>query len=148
MTPVKRTIYLILGFFFLLLALIGILIPVLPTTPLLLLSGAMFLRSSKKLYHWLTTHPVYGRYVDAYLRYKAVNPRSKITAMVLLWLSLGVSFYLVGYWWVRVLLVLVGIGVSYHVLRLPTLTPEMLAELEAERQTNRTYEESGVTEIP
>jgi len=141
-------VFLILGFFFLLIALIGIVIPVLPTTPLLLLSGAMFLRSSKKLYLWLTTHPVYGRYVDAYLRYKAVNPRSKVTAMILLWLSLGVSGYLVDYWWLRVLLLLIGIGVSYHVLRLPTLTPEMLAELERSRQAGYARDQSGVTETP
>lgn len=111
---------------------VGIFVPVLPTTPFLLLAAACFLRSSHRLYDWLTGHPHLGPYISNYLKYRAVTRRSKIISILLLWLVLGSSFvFAVQLWWVRLILAGIGCGVTVHLATMRTLTAEML---EAERQ--------------
>ncbi|MDW7657357.1 MAG: YbaN family protein [Bacillota bacterium] len=103
------------------LGIIGIFVPVLPTTPFLLLAAACYLRSSRRLYAWLLNHRLFGRTIRNYLRHKSVDRRTKILALFLLWLSLTVSAILVPSTLVRILLPLVGIGVSIHLFSLKTM---------------------------
>jgi len=106
------------------LGVIGIFLPVLPTTPFLLLSAFFYLRGSERLHHWLLHHRILGRPLREYLHYRAVRRRNKVGALVLLWTTLLVSILLVNLLWVRLLLVAVGIAVSLHVGSLRTLRPE------------------------
>ena len=105
----------------------GIFFPLLPTTPFLLLAAACFFRSSDRLYNRLITHKWFGPYIKNYRENNAMTKRSKVVVLLLLWGSL--SYALI---WVtsspttRVLLLLVGGGVTFHVLTLKTLTSEML----------------------
>lgn len=106
---------------------VGIFVPVLPTTPFLLLAAACFLRSSRRLYDWLTGHRILGPYISNYLTYRAVTRRSKIISITLLWLVLGSSIvFAVNLWWVRLILAAVGCGVTVHLATMRTLTAEML----------------------
>ena len=110
------------------LATVGIFVPLLPTTPFLLLAAACFIRSSDRLYRWLTSNRYLGPYIKNYRDYKAVTRFTKVMTLILLWGTLGFSaIWVISSLVVRVLLFLVGVGVTAHVLRLRTLTPEMLA---------------------
>jgi uncharacterized membrane protein YbaN (DUF454 family) len=111
------------------LAVAGIFLPVLPTTPFLLLAAACFMRSSDRLYRWLTAHRWLGPYIRSYQQYRAVTRRSKVLGLLLLWVTLGYStIWVMDALALRVVLVLIGSGVTVHLLRMRTLTPEMLAE--------------------
>ena len=107
--------------------LMGIFLPVLPTTPLLLLAAACFMRSSPRLYDWLLHHKWFGDYIRHYREHRAVPLRAKIMALALLWLSIGSTvLFAVTIWWVRILLVAIAVGVTIHLVRLKTLTHEMV----------------------
>ena len=119
--PLRKHIYVILGSLSLGMGILGIFLPVLPTTPFLLLSAFLYLRSSEKLYRWLVSHRILGIYIHNYLAYRAVTIGTKVYALIFLWVSLIISMILVNIWWVQLILLLVGIGVSTHILLLKTL---------------------------
>jgi uncharacterized membrane protein YbaN (DUF454 family) len=126
----KRIIYLILGLFFLILGIIGIFIPVLPTVIFIILAAWAFQKSSKKYYFWLMDNKYFGRLIRNYRLYKGISKKSRRNALIFLWLSLSVSCYFVNITWVRILLICVGIGVTWHLFALKTLTNEEIARLE------------------
>jgi len=128
-SPFKRYLLIAAGITCLVLGTLGIFIPVLPTTPFLLLAAGLFLRSSGRLYQWITTHRVFGRFILNYRLYHAVPRASKIFAIILLWLTIGSSvIWALDSWWLRALLLLVGAAVTVHLARMRTLTPAMIAE--------------------
>jgi len=109
------------------LGVLGIFLPVLPTTPFLLLAAACFVRSSDRLYNWLIHHKWFGAYIRNYREHRAVTLKSKIIALVMLWGVIGyTAFGVIGNWWIRGLLGVIATGVTIHLLHLRTLTPEML----------------------
>ncbi|MFO7968801.1 MAG: YbaN family protein [Bacillota bacterium] len=123
----KKIIYIILGSITLALGSIGIVLPLLPTTPFLLLSAYFYLRSSKKLYHWLINHKVFGIYIYSYITYKAINVKTKIYSISLLWITLIISMIIVKNIYLTFLLIIIGLCVSIHLLTLKTMTKkEML----------------------
>lgn len=127
---IKKGILIVIGTVSLILGIIGLFLPVLPTTPFLLLTSCCYLRSSKKLYHWLMTRKVIGAYIHSYITYKAVPRETKIFSIAFLWATLIISIFLIEYWYVRLFLMLVGIGVSIHLLMLKTIEKsEMLKKL-------------------
>lgn len=121
---VKNVVLICLGTLSLILGMVGIIIPVLPTTPFLLLAAFCYLRSSKGLYNWLTHHRIFGNYIVQYMSYKALPRRAKISALIFLWLSLAISIVLIPGLHLRILLLAVGLGVSVHLLMLKTMGPE------------------------
>lgn len=107
------------------LGILGIFLPLLPTVPLLLLAAACFARSSERCYRWLLDHPLLGPMVQGYLDGKGIPLRAKVSAIALIWLTIPLSIVLVGdIFWLRMLLVLVGAGVTLYLLRLPVCEAE------------------------
>jgi uncharacterized membrane protein YbaN (DUF454 family) len=103
------------------LGLLGIPLPVLPTTPFLLLSAACFARSSPRLLRWLMNNRLFGRYLRNYCEKKGIPVRVKVYTLVLLWIVIGGSAFLaIDRWWLRIVLLIVAVGVTVHVLRMPT----------------------------
>jgi len=100
---------------------IGIFIPLLPTTPLLLLSSYCYLKSSNRLYEKLINHKILGSYLHNYMKHKAIDKKTKIIAITTLWISLGISILIAPLLFVKVLLGLIGLGVTLHLLSLKTL---------------------------
>ncbi|KAF1054219.1 MAG: Inner membrane protein YbaN [Stenotrophomonas maltophilia] len=98
----------------------GIFLPVLPTTPFLLLACACFLRSSPRLYHWLVEHPRLGPWVRDYLDGQGIPLKAKCYTLLLMWCSIGVSAYLVQRPWAWAFMLLSATLVSLYLLRLPT----------------------------
>lgn len=115
---IKKYIFIALGTIALVLGVVGIFIPFLPTTPFLLVTAFFYLRSSESLYHWLINHRVLGRYVSDYLKYRAVSRKTKIVALATLWPSLGMTIYFVPLLPVKILLASIGTVVSVHIIRL------------------------------
>lgn len=124
------------------LATAGIFLPLLPTTPFLLLAAACFFRSSDRLYRWITTHRWFGPYIRNYREHKAITRQTKVVTMVLLWGAIAyAAFGVVDSLVVRFVLLLIAVAVSIHVFRLKTLTNDMLSERVtpdcSDRQTGR-----------
>ena len=112
----------ILGLLSLGLGILGAFLPVLPTTPLLLLSAALFLRSNRRLYDWLMNHPTLGPYISNFLKHKAIPLRVKIIAVTTLWLTLlYCAIFVVEHWAFRTLFILIAVCVTIHVLSYKTL---------------------------
>lgn len=117
-----RILLAFLGCISLSLGIAGVFLPVLPTTPFLLLSAALFMRSSQRLYSWLMGHRVLGPYIKNFREYKAIPLRVKVVSVSLVWATLGYcSIFVAGEWWQRLLLLSIAIGVSLHILHYRTL---------------------------
>jgi hypothetical protein len=117
-----RALLLVIGSLSLGLGVVGIFLPLIPTTPLLLLSAACYARSSDRFYDWLIRHRWFGRYIHHYRSGAGIPRRAKITAIVLIWLSLGSSAIMFAERpWLSTLLLLIATGITSYLLALPTL---------------------------
>jgi uncharacterized protein len=103
------------------LAILGIFLPLLPTTPFLLLASACFVRGSDRMHRWLLTNRVFGEFLRNYENDKGIPRRAKIIAIALLWTSLIFSIYKFDGIWIRTGLMAIGIGVSLVLLRMKTM---------------------------
>nr|NSL48861.1 YbaN family protein [Dendrosporobacter quercicolus DSM 1736] len=115
---IKKTIFMVVGCLSLALGMTGIFLPLLPTTPFLLLAAYCFMQSSTRLYNWLIQHKVFGKYIYNYLTHRAVEAKAKRLALVFLWGTIAISLYLLPNIYIRLLLFAVGSGVSFHILTL------------------------------
>ncbi|OPL19180.1 MAG: hypothetical protein AVO35_12065 [Candidatus Aegiribacteria sp. MLS_C] len=106
----------------LVLGIIGIFLPLLPTTPLLLLAAACYARSSRRFYRWLMGNRWFGEYVRNYRDGRGVTMPHKVLTLALLWATIGLTVLLaVSVLWVEILLLLIAVGVTVHVLKLRTM---------------------------
>ena len=119
--PVIRFTLLAVGWLSVALGVIGIFLPVLPTTPFLLLAAACFMRSSKRFYLWLVNHRHLGPWIVDYLQGEGIPLKAKVYAICLMWLSIGVSSYLVPLFWARAFMLTSAVLVSVYILKQKTL---------------------------
>jgi uncharacterized membrane protein YbaN (DUF454 family) len=118
---IKQTLLIAAGAVALGLGVVGVFVPLLPTTPFLLLAAACWVKSSRRLSDWLLGHRVFGRYIRDYRAGKGVPLRVKVVALVLLWLTIGASAtFVVTALWARLLLLAIAAGVTVHLLRIRT----------------------------
>lgn len=122
MSSIIRYVYVVLGILFCVLGVIGIFVPLLPTTPFLLLSAALFFRSSPRLYHLLLNHPQLGPYIRNFREHKAISLRIKIISVSLVWLTiLHAVFFLLDYWILEILLLILAVCITVYILHFRTL---------------------------
>lgn len=120
--PVVRVILIILGTAALIVGIIGIYLPVLPTTPFLLMAAACYLRSSERLFNRLISHPRIGPHINLYLEKKAIPLKVKIISLVIAWSMLGgLALFVVESTIVKVLLLAVGVAKTIVMIRVKTL---------------------------
>ena len=100
------------------LGLIGAFLPVLPTTPFLILATVLSYNSSPKIRKWLLDHPVFGDTIKNYLENRSITVSTLRRALVTLWLCLALSIWLLGSLWLGVVLMVTGGLVSVYLLRL------------------------------
>ncbi|MDP2401703.1 MAG: YbaN family protein [Actinomycetota bacterium] len=121
MRHLGRHLLLACGWIALGLAALGAVLPVMPTTPFVLLAAACFMRSSERLHTWLVKHPVFGCHIEDYLAGRGLRARTKVVALTTLWASVSASVLLfVPLVHAKVLIVLIAAAVSVYLLRLPT----------------------------
>jgi hypothetical protein len=112
------------GTFFVGLGVLGMFLPLLPTTPFLLLAAWCFARSSKRFYDRLLNNRLSGPYIRNYRDGVGISRRRKALTLALLWLTIGsTSLLAVNSWWVRAALLAVAAGVTVHLLRMKTRKP-------------------------
>lgn len=112
---VKHTLN-IIGLIAVVLGIAGIFLPLLPTTPFLLLASACFARGSERLHRWLLTNKLFGSYLSDFEQGKGIPLRGKIMAVGLLWVSLGYSVYRLNSLPLTLLLIALGIAVSTYLI--------------------------------
>lgn len=121
MNRAKQGIYIGLGSFFLVLGAIGIFVPLLPTTPFWLLTCWFYVRSSDGLYRRVMRNRYFGTYIRDYMEDKAIPLRSKIISLGVMWSStLLTSFFLIDRLWIKLVLLAISAGVTWHILSYPT----------------------------
>ena len=116
----KKSILVICGNLAVVLGIAGIFLPLLPTTPFLLLAAACYVRSSERLYQWLTTNRWTGSYLQTYQKGKGIPRRAKILTIAILWGTVGWSTYLIGQSLIFIIQFVFAILTTILILRLPT----------------------------
>jgi len=115
----KKYIYISLGILCVILGSIGVVTPVLPTTPFLLLAAFLFSRSSKKLHRLLLENKIFGKYLSNYFNNIPIPLKEKLISISFLWAGLGATFYFATLSRIVVIiLLLIGIAVSVHIATL------------------------------
>ena len=110
------------GTFFLGLGIIGIFLPLLPTTPFLLLAAACYARSSKRFYNFLLNNKWLGNYIKNYRERKGIPLKIKILSISFLWIVIGYSaIFVVHIFLGKIVIILIAVGVTIHILSIQTL---------------------------
>lgn len=117
-----RGVFIIAGTFFVGLGIIGIILPLLPTTPFLLLAAVLYAKSSQKFYNWLLNNKWFGKYIKNYREGKGIPYKAKIFFISLLWLTIIFSIvYIINNLFVSIILILIALGVSIHLISIRTM---------------------------
>ena len=119
---IVRAFFFVAGTVSLALGTIGIVLPILPTTPFLLLALACYFRSSKRMTKWILNNRYFGSYIRRYKEGKGIPLKTKIFAIATLWITILFSaFFIVNNLWiVQLILFAIATAVSIHIIRLPT----------------------------
>jgi len=116
-----RFLLIIAGTIFLGFGIIGIFLPILPTTPFLLLAAACYARSSKRFYNWLMNNKWFGNYIKNYREGRGVPLKVKVFITSLLWITILASvFFIISNFLVEIILIIIAIGVTIHILTIKT----------------------------
>lgn len=106
-----------LGLVSLSLGVIGIFLPLLPTTPFLLLSAALFMKSSRRLYNWLMNNKFLGKYLCDYVNNRTISVQSKIISITILWVTiLASSIFVIEKIVIKIVLLIIATAVTLHIL--------------------------------
>lgn len=120
-SPWMRAIFLAVGSLCVLLGVIGLFLPLLPTTPFLLLAAACYARGSRRFYDWLLANRTFGPLIYEWRKHRSIPYRTKISAIALMSFMLGISItFFVPIMWVKVLLGAMGVGLAIWMYRMPS----------------------------
>lgn len=122
---IKTLVLTIAGFSLLGLGIVGAALPVMPTTPFVLLSAICFTGSNQKFAAWLTKTKYFGSFIENYREKRGVPLKVKIAAIAFLWGGLAVSFVLTQNSIVHIVLPIVGACVTLHIALLKTRRPKI-----------------------
>ena len=116
----KKGLFVVAGTISLGLGTVGIALPVLPTTPFLLLSAACYYKGSERLHRWMLNNRLFGEYLRNYKEGKGIPPRTKIFTLTLLWSVISFSaLFMLNNPVIQIILFTIAIGVSTHIIMLP-----------------------------
>jgi uncharacterized protein len=120
-TKTKKLLLIVAGILAVTLGTIGVFLPLLPTTPFLLIASYCFVRSSERLHNWLMNHHLFGKYLQNYIKYRAITKLTKIISISALWITITISFVLIENIYARIVLVVVSICVTIHLAKLKVM---------------------------
>lgn len=115
----KRIFYIILGWFSLITGIIGIFLPLLPTTPLVLLAAWCFSKSSQRFHHWITHHKYFGPIIRDWQSAEGIPKKSRNRAILFMWAGMSISMIIVARFWATIGLIVIGLAVTVHLMRMP-----------------------------
>jgi uncharacterized membrane protein YbaN (DUF454 family) len=120
-SPLVRGLLIAAGAVCVVLGVIGIFLPLLPTTPLMLLAAACFARSSRRFHDWLLANRTFGPLIREWEKHRSIPRRTKLTAIVLMSLTLAVSIvFFVRPPWLQALLAVFGVLLAIWLYRIPS----------------------------
>jgi uncharacterized membrane protein YbaN (DUF454 family) len=126
---IKKIIYIVVGFVFLGLGIVGIILPLLPTTPFLLLASACFVRGSKKFEFWFKGTSIYKKHLEGFLRNREMTLRKKITILLFADCMIAVPFFLTESVIVKIVLLLIVVYKYYYfIYKIKTVKSQSIAE--------------------
>lgn len=122
---VRKALLIFLGTVCVGLGVMGMFLPLMPTTVFFLMAAYCYSHSSERFHDWLMTNKLFGKYISDYRSGKGISLRQKISTIAILWASIGISIWFVGgSFWLTLLLAAVAVGVTVHLLWLKTYKPE------------------------
>ncbi len=117
-----RGVYVVVGTIALVIGAIGIFLPVIPTTPLVILAAACYYRGSERLHAWILSSRRFGETIKNYQEGRGLTRDTKVRAISMMWASIIISaWFFVSNLFVRVAMIGVAIGVTVYLVRLPTM---------------------------
>lgn len=119
---VKHLLFIILGTLFLGIGCIGLIRPILPTTPFLILAAACYVRGADRIYGWMMRNRLFGEFIKNYLEGKGIKSMQKVITLVFLWVMIiFTTVYMIENMIRRIFLLIIDLTVSVHILKLPTV---------------------------
>lgn len=100
----------------LILGIVGIFLPILPTTPFLLVSAAAYAKSSSRFHHWLLHNKILGSYIRNYREGLGMPIKVKIFTLSFLWLMILIATLMVPILWVQIILIIIALAVTIHIM--------------------------------
>lgn len=135
MNKVKKYFYITLGFIALGLGLIGVILPILPTTPFLLLTSFCFAKGSERFHVWFTNTNIYRKHLESFVKERAMTLKQKVLLLSFVNFMLAFPLILVDVLPMRItIIVLIIIKLYYFIFRVKTITPEEKLAMEAARR--------------
>lgn len=135
MNKVKKYFYITLGFIALGLGLIGVILPILPTTPFLLLTSFCFAKGSERFHVWFTNTNIYKKHLESFVKERAMTLKQKVVLLSFVNFMLAFPLILVDVLPMRItIIVLIIIKLYYFIFRVKTITPEEKLAMEASRR--------------
>ena len=120
----SRYFLILFGWLSITLGVIGIVVPLLPTTPFILLAGGCFAKSSPRFHMWLLNHAFFGPLILNYQSKQGLPRHVKVRAIIFIWLTLSISIYFLSITWLRVCIFLLGLLLTTLLWRTPEIDQE------------------------
>jgi len=128
-TQIWKALLIVCGTIFVVLGVLGIFLPLLPTTVFLLMAAACYARSSERFYLKLINNRWLGEYIRNSREGRGMTRRHKAITLTALWLGIGATIiWSTDAWWLRAMLTMIAMGVTLHVARLPAHSPAATPE--------------------
>lgn len=125
-----RILFIVLGFIFLGVGAVGIVVPILPTTPFLLLASFFFAKGSKRFHDWFLSTKLYKKYLESFLKSRAMTLKGKLTILIPVSCMLIITFILVDNIYARIVLVILFISkYVYFFTQIRTVSDEELNKM-------------------
>ena len=135
MNKVKKYFYITLGFIALGLGLIGVILPILPTTPFLLVTSFCFAKGSERFHTWFTNTNIYKKHLESFVKERAMTLKQKVVLLSFVNFMLAFPLILVDVLPMRItIIVLIIIKLYYFIFKVKTITPEEKRAMEAARR--------------
>jgi uncharacterized protein len=124
MSKIIKFLYIIIGFIALGLGVLGLVLPVLPTTPLLLLASYCFVKGSERFEHWFKGTTLYKRHLETFVKERAMTLKQKLTILLFADVMIAIPFFILESFFVRLMLVLIVFYKYYYFIYQIKTVPE------------------------
>ncbi|MFK7795792.1 MAG: YbaN family protein [Gammaproteobacteria bacterium] len=126
----KKYFLICTGWISIVLGVIGIVLPLLPTTPFILLAAGCFAKSSPKFHQWLLDHAFFGPLINSYQGDRSIPKDVKVKAIIFIWITLSISIYLLNIYWLRIIIFTLGLVLTIMLWRAPSPAKHSQADTE------------------
>ena len=134
MNKAKKYFYITLGFLALGIGLIGVILPILPTTPFLLVTSFCFARGSERFHTWFTNSNIYKKHLESFVKERAMTLKQKVVLLSFVNFMLAFPLILVDVLPIRItIIVLIIIKLYYFTFKVRTISPEEKKDMEASK---------------